>query len=588
MSFFDGLIVPDPPKAAAPAEMRLGPYEASPYEDHPPADWFAPARIPETREVGAGPETRVVLTGWEVWPASLTIRLDVFRRRVAYGDGGHFHHGRPGADGLRFGVLLADGRRVTTLDGDPWSAPRTGPDGLPRPRLMPYGGSGGAFHDEVNLHLSQLPPEGPLVLVTEWPAEEVPETRTEFDAGMLRAAATEVLEIWPGPQRSAPGGPQQAGESRGVAIWSRGASDILAQPKPAWYSDVYVPPAPERDRADWEGMGYEGWADPELIRARLAAGADPDPDPDGGHFGSPLHRIAESGRPESVAELAGLVADVDALDHLDGSGVTALWEAVAHGRADNAAALLAAGADAWTPRIAGRSPGSLALSTDMAALFADLPGAVPRSAQEVTAQREADEQALVFRGIHTEGLSVAFVAGITEDEAVRRLGTDPERCRVLDLDREPGPYGTGPDGFDPSAEEAERFIGVTGVPGGCVLIQPFWYGASTPKVLRALSPGGRAYGVYFNAAGGTFGQLSVDGREDEHEEIGLPPYEGSPEGHWLHRFWQWGPEEDLRGARSLAYACARAGMRLEDGRAVEGPPRRWVELPADSPLLSRD
>ncbi|MFZ3473969.1 ankyrin repeat domain-containing protein [Streptomyces sp. 4.24] len=362
-----------------------------------------------------------------------------------------------------------------------------------------------------------------------------------------------------------------------------GPYEAAAQPKPAAaHPHAYGPPVPERDRADWEGMGYEGWADPDLVRARLAAGADPD----GGEW-PPLHRAAEGGTPESVAELARLVADVDALD---GNGLTALWEAVAHGRAESAAVLLAAGADAWTPRIAGRSPGSIALSTELAGLFAPLPGAVPRGPAEVAAQGAADQQASVFGGLLTEGLSVAFVSGITEEEAVRRLGADPEHCPVLDPDADPGPYGTGPDGFDPVEDGAERFIGVTGVPGGCVLIQPAWFGAAADAVLEAVSPGGRAYGVYFNPKGGTFGQLSVDGRASEHEEIGLSVREGSPESHWVHRFWQRGPYGGQDGppyeARALAYACGQAELRIEDSRAVAGPPHRWVELPEGSPLLT--
>ncbi|MFK0197265.1 ankyrin repeat domain-containing protein [Streptomyces lavendulae] len=546
MSFFEGLIVAAPPPAAEPLEWRLGAYEPPPHEEHPPSEWFVPARIPQTARVGDGPDTRLVLTGWEVWPRSLVIGVEVFRRRVARdGPRGPVHF-RPGADGLRFGLLLADGRRVTTLDGAAWPAPP--PTGAgPRPVLTALGGSGGTFHQRVNLHLSQLPPDGELLLVTEWPAEGVPETRTVFDATRLRAAAAAVVEVWP------------AGGVR------------PPEPRPA-----PPPPGPGAPRADWWGMGYDDWGDPELIRSRLAAGADPrDPEE------RPLHRLAGRGAAESLAELLRLVGDVDALDE---QGRTPLWEAVTHGRADNAALLLAAGADAWTPRVAGRSPGSLALLTELAPLFADLPGAVRPDPERVAAQRAADEQARVFRGVHTEGLAVAFVAGVDEEEAIRRLGADPDRVPVLNLDAKPGPYGTGPDGSDPYGPRAGWFLGVSGVPGGCVLTQPAGHLASSPAVLAAVSPGGRAYGVYFNPKGGTFGHLSVDGGAAHHEEIGLHAGEDSPEGFWLHRFWQWGPYGDMYGTGSLAYACDRAGLRVTDPGPLLGPPRRWVELPTDSPL----
>ncbi|MFF7497937.1 ankyrin repeat domain-containing protein [Streptomyces lavendulae] len=567
MSFFEGLIVADPPPAAEPLEWRLGAYEPPPHEEHPPSDWFVPARIPQTARVGDGPDTRLVLTGWEVWPRSLVIGIEVFRRRVARDGLRGPVHPRPGADGLRFGLLLADGRRVTTLDGTAWPAPPTTGAG-PRPVLTALGGSGGTFHQRVNLHLSQLPPDGELLLVTEWPAQGVPETRTVFDATRLRAAAAAAVEVWPGPRPPSAG----ADRERGTPPPS---SHALAVPRPE-PRPTPSPPGPEAPRADWQGMGYEGWGDPGLIRSRLAAGADPQ-DP----VERPLHRLAGQGAEESVAELARLVTDVDAVDE---EGRTPLWQAVAHGRADNAAALLAAGADAWTPRVAGRSPGSLALTTELAPLFADLPGAVHPDPARVAAQRAADEQARVFRGVHTEGLAVAFVAGVDEEEVIRRLGADPDRVPVLDLDAEPGPYGTGPDGFDPYGPRARWFLGVSGVPGGCVLTHPSGYLASSPAVLAAVSPGGRAYGVYFNPKGGTFGHLSVDGGAVHHEEIGLHAGEDSPEGFWLHRFWQWGPYGDMYGTGSLAYACDRAHLRITDPGPVLGPPRRWVELPTDSPL----
>lgn len=426
----------------------------------------------------------------------------------------------------------------------------------------------------MDLHLSQLPPDGELLLVTEWPAEGVPETRTVFDATRLRAAAAGVVEVWPGrqPQAAVRDGehPGSLGAEAAPSC-SRAPSDPQPKPHP-----TALRPAPIAGRADWQGMGYDGWGDPELIRSRLAAGADPQ-DP----VERPLHRVAGRGAEESVTELARLAGDVDALDE---EGRTPLWEAVARGRADNAAALLAAGADAWTPRVAGRSPGSLALTTELAPLFADLPGAVRPDPERVAAQRAADEQARVFRGVHTEGLAVAFVAGVDEEEVIRRLGADPARVPVLDLDAEPGPYGTGPDGFDPYGPQAGWFLGVSGVPGGCLLTHPGGHLAASPAVLAAVSPGGRAYGVYFNPKGGTFGSLSVDGGAVHHEEIGLIARADSPEGFWLHRFWQWGPYGDMYGTGSLAYACDRAGLPITDPGPLLGPPRRWVELPTDSPL----
>lgn len=229
MDFFEGLIAPDEPDEPQPeTHHRLGAYRQGGDEPLPPADWFLPAQLPQVTELGVGPEVRIMLTGWQVWPGSVTLRLGVFLRTIRQGGQTHpvrFGAGRAGAGALRFGVLLADGRRVTTLDGHPWPAPTEGP---PRPTLQLRGGGGGGFHYQVELHLSQLPPEGPMQLVAEWPDQGVPETRTEIDATVLRAAAAEAVEIWPEseppPLRSRAGKREFRDHQHG-AVGNHGAGD---------------------------------------------------------------------------------------------------------------------------------------------------------------------------------------------------------------------------------------------------------------------------------------------------------------------------------------------------------------------------
>ncbi|MFF7725607.1 ankyrin repeat domain-containing protein [Streptomyces sp. NPDC008001] len=534
----------------------LSRYTPSSDEPLPPRSWYVPARVPHTAEVGRGPETRILLTGWEVWPSSLGIRLSVFKRRADDNRGG-------GRDGLRLSLLFSDGRRISTLEDDSRYADRHRRE----PSLELLDGSAGLFHYGLELYLSQLPPEGPLVLVTEWPAMDVPETRTEFDGTTLRAAAAQAVEIW---QDLPPWQPRE-GEEGGYAYFTTGPGEIMAHPE----LPLFPPPPPpargpvEKDRADWDYMGKEGWSDPEVVRARLAAGANPDDSE-----AWPLHRAAAAGSPESVTELARLVADVDRTDE---QGETALWQAVCHGAEGNAAALLAAGADAWTPRIGRWSPGRLALTTRLAPLFAATAPEHARLTQaEIAAFEAADEQAAVFGDdLHTEGISVAFVSGVGLEEAVRRLGADPV---VLDQD-EYDPY----DDWDRSV----RVVAVTAVPGGCVLVQHTFYGTSSDSWLTALTTGGgRAYGLYFNPKGGTFGTLADNGRVLHYEEIGLRPGHEEPEGHWVHRFWlrdslarRWGGDE-------LAYACNQAGLTIRDRCVITGPYDRWAEIPEESPLLA--
>ncbi|MEV0620180.1 ankyrin repeat domain-containing protein [Nonomuraea sp. NPDC050404] len=106
----------------------------------------------------------------------------------------------------------------------------------------------------------------------------------------------------------------------------------------------------------WSDLRWRSWDDLALVRAKLDTGADPN---EGEHlFDRPLHRAAGYGSPEVVAALAERADDVDA----ECEGRTALWEAVFNDRADNALALVAAGADPWRPMMGGWSPGRLSLA----------------------------------------------------------------------------------------------------------------------------------------------------------------------------------------------------------------------------------
>ncbi|SNT62087.1 Ankyrin repeat-containing protein, partial [Streptosporangium subroseum] len=84
---------------------------------------------------------------------------------------------------------------------------------------------------------------------------------------------------------------------------------------------------------DVRRWGINNWTDLDLVRAELAAGADPNSGVP--VFEKPLHAAADRGSPEVVAELAMRVDDVDA----ENRGRTALWMAVFEDRTDNARAL---------------------------------------------------------------------------------------------------------------------------------------------------------------------------------------------------------------------------------------------------------
>ncbi|HWM38652.1 MAG TPA: ankyrin repeat domain-containing protein [Streptomyces sp.] len=319
-------------------------------------------------------------------------------------------------------------------------------------------------------------------------------------------------------------------------------------------------------RADWKGMSWRDWQDPGLVRSRLAAGADPNGPLYDDVQGIPLHRAADSGSREVVAELAALVRDVDAADE---QGQTALWFAVGSRQAENAVALLEAGADAWRPVVGGWSPGRLALLSPFAAHFENLPGAVPPSPAEHAAMLEADRLCAELDDVW-EGLGVAFVAGVDEDEVIRRLGADPAECPVTDVD----------DAWPPGEEELLediQLVGVTGVEGGCVVSQPWGYLPEDPHVLARLSAGTVAYGIYLNAKSGDQAMIGRDGVCDRDAGAGLGVHADHVEsdgGNVLLRFLYDG---GIGG--SVGYGCAYTGLNIPDARPITGPFRRWVRVP---------
>ncbi|GGP46993.1 hypothetical protein [Saccharothrix coeruleofusca] len=160
----------------------------------PPTEWVLPVTLPWQRVLGEGPHARVVLERLQCWPDGVGLDLLVFLRRSPRDRRGHasiFHHHpdrRPPAGGLRFGVLYADGRRVTNLDG-------ARSDG--QPALVSRGGHGGQFHFRHEVYLTPLPPEGAVTLFVAWPDQDIPETAVELDATAIRAAAAQAQEIWP-------------------------------------------------------------------------------------------------------------------------------------------------------------------------------------------------------------------------------------------------------------------------------------------------------------------------------------------------------------------------------------------------------
>ena len=311
----------------------------------------------------------------------------------------------------------------------------------------------------------------------------------------------------------------------------------------------------------WEGLTWRDgrdWQDVEAIRRLLAQGADPH----GWGSGFALHRAATYGSPEVVAELAHRVSDVDAREP-DGS--TALWQAVMNRRPDNARALVAAGADPWRPLIGGWSPGRLALAGPTPDLFPLPEGEPGLTERERAAAEEGNRLVKALGTFHEEGIGLACVAGIDAEEAIRRLEATPADAEFLAEVME-SPY-------DYDLDETLNFVGVTTVPGGCVVTQPWGYAPSMPGIHTRLSRGTVSYGLYANPKSGNQGSITRDGviEGSDLHPAGGPDADSTPDDVLANYLFHTG---------AVAYCCAYVGLRLTDARAVLGPPDHWVELPA--------
>ena len=98
---------------------------------------------------------------------------------------------------LHLEVRFADGRRADNGPG-PW--PHPDDDHLPDQPLLYQSVIG---PDGGHVWLWGLPPPGPLTFACQWPAEQIPPSQAEMDAGLVLAAAARARTLWP-DQASSP------------------------------------------------------------------------------------------------------------------------------------------------------------------------------------------------------------------------------------------------------------------------------------------------------------------------------------------------------------------------------------------------
>lgn len=264
-----------------------------------------------------------------------------------------------------------------------------------------------------------------------------------------------------------------------------------------------------------------------------------------------LHERAEYGSAQLVATLAAQAADVDALFE----GRTALWRAVHARKFDTVEVLLAAGADPSLPMMSGWSPARLSLTTTHPLATDEV-----LTAQERAAVEERDRLVAVLGDFpDDDGFSLAAVAGIDAETAARRLGAEPVELGADQVE----------DWWEEPIED-EGVVGVTTVPGGCLLVQPWGFDAADVGVLDRLSAGTVAYGMYANPKSGNQGSVHRDGEGvawDLHPGGGVDEEESASDVLLAH----------LHLDEAVAFCCAYAGLRLADNRAFTAPDL-WLNL----------
>ncbi|HET8607894.1 MAG TPA: secondary thiamine-phosphate synthase enzyme YjbQ [Gaiellaceae bacterium] len=208
MSFFE------PPPPELPPQPPRRPW-------HGPPDNVAGRSVALDLVLGRSERAAIWIASANVYPDGFEFEVEI-RRRFDEGEIEHpffMHHPRRrrrhGEDELdpelvRFGIEFSDGGKATNLGRHPPFTLPGEPDEPPEgPVLSPSrggGGGGGRWHH--GFWAWPLPPEGPLAFVSEWPVADIAETRTEIDSALIRAAAADVVELWPQDDRAAGGGGQ--------------------------------------------------------------------------------------------------------------------------------------------------------------------------------------------------------------------------------------------------------------------------------------------------------------------------------------------------------------------------------------------
>jgi hypothetical protein len=184
-------------------------------QQHRQPGWFGPpdnvlgVGLPFRVVLARDERTVVAITGCTAYPngaifeIALRVRpgsLSVDEQRALM-HSNPFHPHAPFVPGerppelFRIGVVLADGRKATSLDDRRAIFGQEEPPA--DPVLLMRGGGGGHISWSASFWLWPLPPAGPLAFVVEWPLLGLPETRIETDGAEIAEAGASAEVLWP-------------------------------------------------------------------------------------------------------------------------------------------------------------------------------------------------------------------------------------------------------------------------------------------------------------------------------------------------------------------------------------------------------
>jgi hypothetical protein len=166
-----------------------------------------PAGVGVAALLGRTEDAAVGITQLEAFSTGFRFNVAVRVRRLpaklAHGGlfmliSGHGRHGAevPPEDRLLLGVEYANGDRASSLEDMRFPGDGTDDDGR-RLILSHQSGGGDDLTVDQSYWVSPLPPEGPVTFVLSWSGFGMPESRTEVDGALIRAAAARSVRLWP-------------------------------------------------------------------------------------------------------------------------------------------------------------------------------------------------------------------------------------------------------------------------------------------------------------------------------------------------------------------------------------------------------